>query len=262
MSKKQGSSVASKGCFRLVRGLVKLFYPKVTIEGLEHLPKDGAIIVGNHTQMNGPICGELYFPGKCKTWCAYQMMYLKEVPPYAYQDFWSGKPGYIRWFYKLLSYVIAPIAVAVFNNAKTIPVYHDARIISTFRDTLKELQEDTKVIIFPECYEHYNHILYRFQDKFVDVAKLYYKKTGKALQFVPLYIAPKLHKMYLGKSVAFCPENPIEEERKRICEYLMKEITDMAVKLPEHIVVPYANISKREYNTNKVGVNIDEKADL
>ena len=29
------------------------------------------------------------------------------------------------------------------------------------------------------------------------------KKTGKELYFVPLYIAPKLKKMYIGKPIAF-----------------------------------------------------------
>ena len=69
-------------CFRVIRFLVWLFYPKMTVEGTENLPTDACIVVGNHTQMNGPICGEIYFPGKRKIWCAHEMMYLKEVPAY------------------------------------------------------------------------------------------------------------------------------------------------------------------------------------
>lgn len=236
--------------FRILKGLIWLIYPKIEVVGTENLPDNPAIIVGNHTQMNGPIACELYFPGNRYTWCAGEMMHLKEVPAYAYRDFWSGKPKYSRWFYKILSYIIAPLSVCVFNNANTIGVYRDKRIISTFRNTVSKLQDGANVVIFPECNEKHNHIIYNFQDKFIDIAKLYYKKTGKELSFVPLYIAPKLKKMYLGKPICFSASNDLEQERRRICDYLMAEITEIACNLPLHTVVPYRNIPKKYYPTN------------
>lgn len=248
---KQKKRRLSRGVYRVVRRLVLIFYPKIQVEGIENLPQEPSIIVGNHTQMNGPICAELFVPGKNLTWCAHQMMELKEVPAYAFEDFWSRKPKWTHPFYKLLSYIIAPFSVAVFNVAKTIPVYHDTRLISTFKQTVKALDDGTNVIIFPECYTPHNHIVYQFQDKYIDVAKLYYKRTGKCLDFVPIYIAPKLKKMYIGKAITFCPENPIEQERQRITDYLMAQITSIAEALPCHTVIPYANISKKDYPTNR-----------
>ena len=236
--------------YRPVKWLVKVFYPKIEVVGAEDLPPEPALIVGNHCQMNGPIACELYMPGKHYTWCAGEMMHMKEVPAYAYQDFWSGKPKYIRWFYKLLSYMIAPLSVCIFNSANTIGVYHDTRIISTFKNTVTRLQEEANVVVFPEHYVEYNHIVHEFQDKFIDIARLYYKRTGRCLPFVPLYIAPALKKMYLGMPTYFLPENPMEQERKRICKYLMDEITRIACVLPEHRVVPYPNIPKKEYPSN------------
>ena len=236
--------------YRMIRWLVWVCYPKMEVVGVENLPGEPAIIVGNHTKMNGPIACELYFPTERYTWCAGEMMHLKEVPAYAYQDFWSGKSKAVRWFYKLLSYLIAPLSVCVFNQANTIGVYHDTRIVSTFKNTVKRLEEGASIVIFPEHDVPHNHIVCEFQDRFIDVAKLYYKRTGRALAFVPLYIAPYLKKMYLGKPIWFCPDNPIQQERKRICEYLMAEITDIACSLPLHTVVPYQNIPKKDYTTN------------
>lgn len=249
MKKKNGFSYI---CYRVMRFWLWVFYPKVTVEGLGNLPDEPCIVVGNHAQTNGPICGELYFPGKRKIWCAHQMMYLKEVPQYAFADFWSGKPKWTHWFYKLLSYVIAPISVCIFSNANTIPVFRDNRLLTTFKQTISALEDGANVIIFPECYEPHNHIVYQFEDRFIDVAKLYHKRTGKTLSFAPLYIAPKLKKMYLGKPIAFDPDAPVEEQRQRICTYLMDEITKIAVHLPRHTVVPYPNISKKEYPVNIV----------
>ena len=236
--------------YKGIKWLVRLFYPKTAVSGEENLPLEPVLVVGNHAQMNGPIACELYFPGKRYTWCAGQMMHWKEVADYAYQDFWSQKPKQVRWFYRILSYIITPLSVCVFTNADTIGVYHDARILSTFKSTVKRLTEGASVVIFPEHGMKYNHIVNDFQDKFVDIAKLYYKKTGKELAFVPMYVAPALKKLIFGAPIRFNGENPIDQERSRICDYLKDEITRIAEEQPRHRVVPYQNVPKREYPFN------------
>ena len=119
--------------YRLIKAAVRAVYPKIKVVGEENLPPEPVVYVGNHSQMNGPIACELYTPGEHYIWCAGEMMDKKKVPAYAYQDFWSEKPKAVRWFYKLLSYIIAPLSQLVFTNANTIGVYHDAKIITTFK---------------------------------------------------------------------------------------------------------------------------------
>ena len=77
--------------FKVFKFGVKLFYGKMEIIGLENLPKNNTIIVANHCQTNGPIAGELFMPDNCYIWCAGEMMNVKEVPQYAFSDFWSQK---------------------------------------------------------------------------------------------------------------------------------------------------------------------------
>ena len=244
--------------FKLIKNLVRLLYPKMDVDGLHNLPDEACVIVGNHTQLHGPISCELYFPDKCYTWCAAQMMELKEVPSYAYKDFWSHKPKLLKPFFKLVSYIISPLSVLIFNNARTIAVFRDNRILSTFRESIAKMKDGNNIVIFPEHDKIHNHIIYDFQEGFVDIARLYYKRTGKKLSFVPLYIAPKLKKMYLGKPIQFSSNTPISEERRRICDYLMKEITDIAVGLPEHTVIPYRNVPKKYYPLNTKKEENDE----
>ena len=245
--------------FKFIKWCVKICYPKIQVEGIENLPDEPVIIVGNHCRMNGPIVGELYVPGEPYIWCAGEMMHLKTVPEYAFRDFWSQKPKWTHPLFKVLSYIIAPLSVCVFNNARTIGVYHDTRIISTFKNTVKKLQEGKSVVIFPEHDVKHNHIIYDFQDKFIDIAKLYYKKTGKELSFVPMYIAPNLKKIYVGTPVRFHAAEPMDTERCRIRNYLMDEITAIAEAQPEHTVVPYRNIPKKAYPSNIRKENIYEK---
>lgn len=236
--------------YKIIKKTIWFFYPKIRVEGQENLPDEPAIIVGNHTQLHGPIVAELYCPGDHYTWCAGQMMHKEDVAEYAFQDFWSQKPGYTHWFYRIAAHLITPLSVCIFNNANTIGVYHDTRIIGTFKNTVKCLQEGANVVIFPEHDVKYNHIVYDFQDKFIDVAKLYYKRTGKEVCFVPLYIAPKRRSIHFGKPIRFRADAPAEQERQRIKSYLMEEITQVACALPEHTVVPYRNIPKKDYPTN------------
>ena len=237
--------------YRCIRWSVLHAYPRMTLVGVENLPDGAAVIVGNHAQMYGPLNAELYFPKPSYTWCAAQMMTLSEVPGYAFQDFWSQKPASSRWLFRVASYLIAPLSVCIFNNADTIPVYHDTRLRLTFRETLERLDAGARVIIFPEHDAPGNRLLSDFQDRFIDLARFYYRQTGRALPFVPMYSAPALRRIVIGRPTLFAPDAPLNEERARVKRYLMEEITTMAEALPPHTVVPYRNIAKRDYPQNR-----------
>lgn len=237
--------------FSLIVFIIRIFYRKRKIIGTENIPQEASLVIGNHAQIHGPITSQLFFPGYKYIWCIGQMMHIKEVPAYAYQDFWSQKPKSVRWFFKLCSYIIAPISAYIFTRADAIAVYKDARLMSTFRETVKKLQNGAHIIIFPEHDKAYNDIVNDFQDKFVDVARLYYKKTGKALSFVPMYNAPKLKTVVFGKPIVFDPELDMDTQREKICTYLKDEITALAKSLPSHKVVPYANVGAKNYKYSK-----------
>jgi len=248
MKRKKGFSY---GCYRVIRFLIWLFYPKVRTFGLENLPEEPCVICCNHVHFHGPICCELHLPGDHDTWCASEMMELKKVPPYAMDDFWRDKPRWSLWFYHILSWIIAPLAACVFKNARTIPVYRDGGIITTYRMTQEALTSGRSVVIMPEGREPRNHIVYDFQKGFVDVARVYRRKTGKDLCFVPMYIAPALRSMHIGVPTYFDSSRPPAEEKERVRTWLMDEITRVAEELPLHRVVPYPNLPKKDYPKNK-----------
>jgi 1-acyl-sn-glycerol-3-phosphate acyltransferase len=235
---------------RFIRWVVGVFYQKTELVGLENLPDEACVIVGNHCQAHGPIITEERFPFNHYTWCNYEMMDLKEVSRYAMEDFWSGKPKYIQPLFWVISRLIKYPAVYVMTNARTIPVYHDNRCISTFRKSIEKLQEGYHLVIYPESRKRYNNIVYDFQDRFIDLAKMYYKRTGKILSFVPAYLAPTLKKVFFGKPIAYRPEIPMDEQRGAIKQQLMDAITQIACAQPLHTVIPYRNISKKNYPKN------------
>ena len=236
--------------FRILYRIVRFFSPKYTLYGTENLPEEPCVIVGNHSQMYGPIAAEMYMPRLRYTWCIGEMMNRKEVPAYAFQDFWSMKPRRMHWFYHLLSHLIAPLAEYIFTRANTIAVYRDQRVMSTIRQSIARLQEGADIVIFPEKNEPYNAILCRFQEHFADLGELYYRRTGTAVAFVPMYVAPMLKGIYFGKPVRYNPGASDGEERTRICGAIASAITETAVSLPPHTVVPYVNIPRSRYPRN------------
>ena len=236
--------------YRATCGLARVFFPRPRIEGLENLPDAPCIIVGNHAQMYAPVYSELYLPGDRAIWCRVEMMHLREVPAYAFGDFWSKKPAWCRWFYRLLSYAIAPLSVCVFNNAHCIGVYMDSRMMGTMRESLERLQGGTRIVIFPEHEVPHNSVVWAFQDGFVNLAHLYARRTGRSLAFVPMYTAPRLKRVVLGAPIYFDVAANPGEERRRVCEALMDAVTGLARALPKHRVVPYPNLPRRLHPCN------------
>ncbi|MBE5730440.1 MAG: hypothetical protein E7350_00630 [Clostridiales bacterium] len=251
MAKKEKQKDKKPLLYRFIFWLFTVFYKKRRFIGKHRIEGEAVIVVGNHAQTHAPLTSELYFPAKKAIWCIGEMTKAKEVPAYAYQDFWSLKPKWTRWFYKLLSYIMAPLCGYIFSNADTIAVYKDARLMSTFKSSVKALSEGKKVVLFPENRECYNEIINDFQDKFVAVAKLYYSRYKVCPTFVPMYNAPELKAVIFGKPIRYDPNIDIDEQCKIVCNHLKKEITRIARLLPRHRVVPYANISKKDYPYSK-----------
>ena len=236
--------------YRLIRRIVWWISPKYELSGTENLPDEPCVIVSNHAQALGTIAAELYPPRPHYIWCTGEVLNRKELPDYVMMDWWHMKPKATRWLYRLFSHLIARPLSYVLSHAHTIAVYHDARIVTTFRRSMELLKAGADIVIFPESREPYNGLIWKFHEHFPDLAKLYYRRTGTALCFVPMYIAPRLNRICFGEPIRYDPDAPDDEERARICTAMMDAITDLAVALPPHAVIPYPNLPKDRYPMN------------
>lgn len=237
--------------YRIIRKMASVLMPVFQIEGADNLPDGPAVVVGNHSQAYGPVAAELYFPREHYTWCISDMMEKECVADYAYKDFWSKKPVLIRPFFRLFSYMLPRVSEIVFTNADTIPVYRDKRIMKTFQLSCEKLQDNAAIVIFPEEYTEYNNIVHSFQRGFVHLAKYYYRQTKKPVPFVPMYVCPELGKLVFGKPIWYEPTSPSDKEAERICSYLQDSISELAYNMPRHHVVPYPNVSRKNYPLNE-----------
>lgn len=233
-----------------LEGIVKIFYRKRKTIGEENVPNEACMIISNHSQIHGPLAGELFLKNKL-IWCDGPMMNRKEVPEYTARVFWKDKPKKSMWFYKMLGHLIARPASYILGNADTIGVFRDTRLFTTFKTTVDALKDGTNIVIYPECPVERNEIVNEFNLHFVDTARMYYKETGKCLAFVPMYHAVKLKKFVYGKPIYFDPSIDNVSQRTRICNYLMDEITALAKSLPRHKVIPFNNVGKKNFKYSK-----------
>ena len=74
--------------YKILYFFINLFFPRMKIFGLENLPEEACILVGNHSQMTGPLLSELRLNIPHETWCAGQMMDW----PSAAADAWRKSP--------------------------------------------------------------------------------------------------------------------------------------------------------------------------
>ena len=245
------TSLFSKAVFGIFSFFAKIKYRRVKIHNASLLDEENTIVIANHAQLNGPIIAQLHLDERYHIWANWQMFFLREVPSYTMRDFFPYKSGWTRPFYKIASYLLAPLMPCMMKNARAVPVYHDVRMASTVKNTLRLLSEGRGIVIFPEKHERHNNILNAFESQFVNLAKVYYRRTGERIRFLPMYIAPDLDGCYFGDAVYYDPDSDIEAERQRISAHLSGEITRVARELPLHTVIPFDNISSRRYLSNK-----------
>ena len=237
------------GFYKFVLFFFKGRVNKSTVEYLEPF-EPGNIMISNHAQMWAPIYYEIKISHK-RFWCTQEVLHYKGCGDYAYKDWWSHMPVIIRPLFWLIAHLfVQPLAPKLFRCADTLPVYRDIRLRDTFNYSLESLEAGYTNIITPETHIPGNNIVNSFLPNFVDIARLYYKKTGKCLKFYPSYLALTLNKIVVGHPIVYNPNNNFKDEKTRIVQELEQAIYDIAISLPEHKVVPYENLTKKQWLTN------------
>ena len=85
--------------------------------------------------------------------------------------------------------VAARLAVLASTTFQAVPVYRDAQAVKTMRRSMQVLEKGESIIVWPdvEYRAGYDKPCSIYQG-FLFLGELYWRKTGKTLQFVPLYI--------------------------------------------------------------------------
>lgn len=189
----------------------------------EPLGDEPVIFLANHMGAMGPMYMAITFPLRenVAIWCNEGMMDEKLIVDYIRHDWWWEPESKLAPFYSAtIPYIAKAIVPKVLRSAPTIPVYRDARVMSTMRASLKALKEGKHIVIFPELPDGHDSHAEHLQMGWLNLTTLYKRATGKDIKMMPVYIDEATRLFRVGKAITVDPDKPLAEQEERIERYI------------------------------------------
>lgn len=209
--------------FVCLKAILRPFLPIRRAVYAEPVGEEPCVLLANHIGAMGPIYMAATFPLAEKTviWCNEGVMDEKQMVEYVRHDWWWRPESKLAPLYSAtLPYLAAAIVPKVMRSAPTIPVYHDARLMTTMRQSLKALKEGKHIVIFPEKPDGFDSHAEKLQMGWLNLAVMYERATGKRLKLMPVHIDQQGRVFRVGKAVTVDPDIPLSEQEARIERYL------------------------------------------
>ena len=218
--------------FTPIKKFLRLFYKKPMIINLAGALKDKCIILMNHAAKSGPMSMELYFPKFNVKWGAHEMLdgfvsrrrYLRDV-------YYIQKKGYNRLIASLIATFEAVFSGMIYKGMKFIPSYRDVRLKSTIEYSIKALDTNAAVAIFPENSEKgYKELPTEFNPGFTALAESYFKKTGEDIPIYPVYYHLKKRKLVIGEAEYLQKLKGKIKSKKEMAEYFLHKVNGLCLE--------------------------------
>jgi hypothetical protein len=182
--------------------------------------EEPVIMVANHAGAYGPVSVITSMPASLELypWVTYEVTDLRTVSKRIQDEFCEQELHLKPPFSTYLGKVIGRVCVALMKDIGAIPVYGmSKRIKGTVMSTLALLEQGKSVLVFAEdSTRKLNDVLCEFCTGFIHVAKLYYEKTKKAVQFLPVAVNRKMGSILIGKPIRFDVTRPFALEKQRL----------------------------------------------
>ncbi|MBQ8200796.1 MAG: hypothetical protein IJZ74_03395 [Clostridia bacterium] len=209
--------------FNVLKWGFRQVLPEMSMEWDEPFIDEPCVFVCNHVGAMGPIHMVVTFPmcDRVKAWCNEGIMNRKTCPAYVRQDYWWEPGCRMEPVYNAtIPYIAAAIVPPVLKSAPTIPVFHDARVMTTMRQSMRALKDGQHLVIFPEQPSGYDAHHDWINTGWLNVCTMYYRMTGKALRLYPVHIDLQRKCFHAAKPVCFDPERTLEEQQDEMVRIL------------------------------------------
>ncbi|MBQ8556515.1 MAG: hypothetical protein IJ438_11670 [Clostridia bacterium] len=209
--------------FNFLKWGFRLVTPKMTISWAEPFIDEPCVFVCNHVGAMGPINMVIKFPlcDQVHAWCNEGIMNRKTCPAYVRQDYWWEPGCRLEPLYNAtLPYIAAAIIPPVLKSAPTIPVYHDARVMTTMRQSMRVLRDGEYLVIFPEQPSGYGEHHDWINTGWLNICTMYHRATGKALRLYPVHIDTKKRHFTVARPISFDPSRTLEEQQDELVRVL------------------------------------------
>ena len=187
--------------WKFVKKIFSIFLRKPKIINLAGEINNQALYLSNHQAKTGPLYLDMYYPKFHCMWGAHEMLgTYKERFKYLRDVFYMQKRGFSKAKANSKSWFEAIFNKYLYKGMHVIGTYQDARLKETFKKSLKVLNNDIGIIIFPEDSSNgYFDVLTKFNQGFISLALMFYRKHGVDLPIYPNYVNTKKKVIIIGK---------------------------------------------------------------
>ena len=204
-----------KRSYRFWRGLVRAACPRMRTEWAQPFTGEPSVFICNHAGALGPIamCARFPLADQLRPWMNAQVLSARETPAYVRQDYW-WRPGskLAPLCNATLPYIAAAILPPILRTAPTVPVYHDARVIRTLRESLRALQAGEPLVIFPEQPSGFQSHQEALNRGFLQIAPAFARTAKPGLAFWPVRIDMRDRVFYVGAPLRYDPALTLEAQ--------------------------------------------------
>lgn len=188
--------------FKFLKLVTRVRYKKPTFMFLGEEFKDGSIILSNHEGTDVPMSLEIYCKSYLRFWGNNQMNEgLKKMYKYQSETYYPVKKGWNKTLSKLFCLLASPLTNIFYSGLNLISTYKDIRFTKTLKESIKALNANESIVIFPEDSSNgYLPEVEYFYKGFIKLAEYALKKDINA----PIYVM-----YYKKKERIFVIDKPI-----------------------------------------------------
>jgi len=198
--------------------------PLRIVQPLDELKVQPCVLLCRHRNMRGPFYSIVRWGGeKTRTWVLHPFCAKQTFYDHMYHYTLTERLHYPDWFARFGAWFMAAVVPPLINSLGGIPVYrHDGRIRETFRLSLEQLEQGRNILIFPDIDYTSNDTVGDVYDGFFMLERMYFRKTGRHLPFVPVHLDTKAKSLTFGTPVTFSDGN-FNAEKEIVKEKILSQ---------------------------------------
>jgi len=192
------------------------------------------IFVCNHGEIYGPLSAVVGMPYDFRPWINGPLLSKDTAYDFVYEN--TMVHNKLPEATKIVACeTVRHLGTWALNSYNPIPVSKSSlsELKNTLNMSVDALVQGDNLLIFPENPENEPDRRYNtegisaFSSGFAHIAKCYYRKTGKALTFYPIYSDKHTRTLTFGNAVKYNPNAPATEEKQRLVNEISQSMNKM-----------------------------------
>ena len=211
--------------YRMAVPCIQTLTHRMTVEWEEPFEEGPCVFIGNHLGAIGPVdmCAKFPLRDRIHPWINNGVLETRLVPAYVRQDYWWRPESRLAPLMNVtVPYLVAPVLPFILRSVQYIPVYHDQRVMTTLRQSLRVLQQGDYVLIFPEKAAGWHSYQDELNMGWLRLGELWHRISGQPLKIIPVHIDVPNGVFRVSRALYFDPERSCEDQQDELAEALLK----------------------------------------